>query len=230
MPLNVLLQCKGVKFSEIPQCGGLYNLDTLMRAIFDLALLVFLGFSMVPGLCTYNPFLINMWMIPPMLMDEEEKMLRKTPKLRELLKKTKNDESFKDLEGNCEKKEGKTEESPFAEGVAQEEISLYEEKIEGKGEQNSSKDKGEGEEGPVWNSRYIDEDYEIHHWEKNLNPEESVKDSFVRNLIAGGTGEGESGEMHETQREKLRVIGETNKKSLSGEIGSLEWDYPKEKS
>ena len=100
--IQVLLQCMGMPFSDIPQCGGLYNLDTLLRALMDPALLIFLGLSMVPGLCNYVPFLINMWMIPPPVMPEEEKMMRKNPALKALLKASEDEELVNSI-GECEK-------------------------------------------------------------------------------------------------------------------------------
>ena len=117
--IQVLLQCMGMPFSEIPQCGGLYNLDTLLRALMDPALLIFLGLSMVPGLCNYVPFLINMWMIPPPVMPEEEKMMRKNPALKALLKASENEELVNSL-GECEKEqepEPKQEKNPFQDGL-----------------------------------------------------------------------------------------------------------------
>lgn len=115
--IQVLLQCMGMPFSDIPQCGGLYNLDTLMRALMDPALLVFLGLSMVPGLCNYVPFLINMWMIPPPVMPEEEKMMRKNPALKALLKASENEDLVNSL-GECEKEpEPNQEKNPFQDGL-----------------------------------------------------------------------------------------------------------------
>jgi hypothetical protein len=116
--IQVLLQCMGMPFSDIPQCGGLYNIDTLLRALADPALLVFLGLSMVPGLCNYVPFIINMWMIPPPVMPEEEKMMRKSPALKALLKASQNEDVVDSL-GECdkEKKSEENEKSPFEDGV-----------------------------------------------------------------------------------------------------------------
>lgn len=217
--IQVLLQCKGIKFSDIPQCGSLYTLDTLLRAIFDLALLVFLGLSMVPGLCTYNPFIINMWMIPPRLMSEEEKMLRKAPKLKELLKKTQKDPSFSDLgEGDCGNKDNK-EEFPFG---------SPEDLLKGI-QENGPNETTEGLEEPKdnWGIREIEGDYIAEHWEKNLAPENSIGNNFERKLIAGGkNSESSSGKVHETQKEKIDIVGERGKKSVSGDMGQREWEYP----
>ena len=118
--IQVLLQCSGIKFSEIPQCGGLYNIDTLLRALFDPALLIYLGFSFVPGLCNYVPFFINMWMIPPPLMTEEEKMMRKAPSLKKLIDSAKNDPEMTKFDTPCntENKTKVQESQPFAEGIS----------------------------------------------------------------------------------------------------------------
>ncbi len=41
-------------------------------AMGDMALLIYMGLSFVPGMCTYNPFIINLWMLPPLPKTIEE--------------------------------------------------------------------------------------------------------------------------------------------------------------
>lgn len=41
---------------RIGPCISVYNLDTTLRAITDISLLVYMGLSFVPGLCTMTPF------------------------------------------------------------------------------------------------------------------------------------------------------------------------------
>ena len=234
--IQVLLQCKGIKFSEIPQCGALYNLDTLLRAIFDLALLVFLGFSMVPGMCSYWPFIINMWMIPPRLMTEEDKMLRRAPKLKALLDQVKNEGKAltEPSEENCQKpKEKDRETSPFGDSEAAsggqepepEDHELdggLEEKPELMGELVG--DWNHPEDVPdKWNTRYVEEEYKVEHWEKNKKPEDTIKDEWERKMVAGVVGEGGNGGVHETQREKIEA-GE-GIRTVQGNEGELVWNY-----
>ena len=238
--VQVLLQCKGIKFSEIPQCGALYNLDTLLRAISDLALLVFLGFSMVPGMCSYWPFIINMWMIPPRLMTEEDKMLRRAPKLKALLDQVKNEGNAltEPSEKNCQKKPKEPEKdkdkdsSPFGdpeeaggqepEPKDQELDKEAEEKPELMGELVG--DWNHPEDVPEkWNTRYVEEEYKVEHWEKNKGPEDTIKDEWERKMVAGVTGEGVNGGVHETQREKIDAGDGT--KTVEGKIGEVTWDY-----
>jgi hypothetical protein len=42
-----------------------------------------MGFSFVPGLCNYTPFMINQWMIPRFPESNEEKLLRNVPELKD---------------------------------------------------------------------------------------------------------------------------------------------------
>ena len=243
--IQVLFQCKGIKFSQIPQCGALYNLDTLLRAISDLALLVFLGFSMVPGLCTYNPFLINMWMIPPRYMSEEEKMLRKSPNLKKLLKNVnKNDGGENtDIQLDCKKDEKKQK---VENNENQELNELFEpipdkENIQPDYEKDEKKQEDENNENqetnepiePIpdkensWNQRYINEDYNIDYWEKKVTPDTGVLDDFDRKVLGGvEKNDDDTSKIHETKRKNIAIPGKTDQSSASGEIGNMVWDYP----
>lgn len=239
--IQVLLQCKGIKFSEIPQCGGLYNLDTLLRAIFDLALLVFLGLSMVPGICTYNPFIINMWMIPPRLMTEEDKMMRKAPKLKALLKKAQKDPDFKDFSEPCSTKKEETKPSPFEDGLSSnilDEIQRNTEGIEDQKNQQSPEDQ-EGlipiesiddtekpSENIPWWAREITGDYTIENWGKQTTPDKTVFDPFKSQSISDMEGSNNEADIHATQREKITIPKDKNSKSILGDAGMVEWDYP----
>ncbi len=72
-------KCKGIKFNKITACTGIFNLDNLLLAMMDpgiplanfQGLLIFMGFTFVPGLCNFTPFLINEWMIPRFPKTEE---------------------------------------------------------------------------------------------------------------------------------------------------------------
>jgi len=245
--IQVLLQCKGIKFSEIPQCGGLYNLDTLLRAISDLALLVFLGFSMVPGMCSYWPFIINMWMIPPRLMTEEAKMLRRAPKLKALLnevKKPGNDAKNAANQANCDKKQQEKSEknqdaSPF--GNPEDVQSPNQNSDDNKNDTKEPEDMNPelmgqltgdwGHPEPMpddWSTRYLDDDYKVEHWEKNKHPEDTIKDEWERKMVAGVEGEGINSPIHETQSQKIDLGDKKNIKTVSGNIGERNWDYQKE--
>lgn len=248
--IQVLLQCKGIKFSEIPQCGGLYNLDTLLRAIFDIALLVFLGLSMVPGICTYNPFIINMWMIPPRLMTEEEKMMRKAPKLKALLKKAQKDPDFKDFSEPCSNKTEENKPSPFEDGLSSTMLDEIEknndQSNDQKNQQEGPQESSEYQEGnqlfpleaidntetasdktPLWWAREIPADYTIEHWEKQSIPEKTVFDPHKSQSITDlNDNEQNSADIHTTQREKIAIPKDKNAKSMLGDVGMDEWDYP----
>lgn len=218
--IQVLLQCKGIKLSQIPQCGGLYNLDTLLRALFDIALLVFLGQSMVPGLCSYNPFIINMWMIPPRLMSEEEKMMRKAPKLKALLKKVEKDPSFAEPTESCSNKTQEEAPSPFGDVS-----SLPEEKPEDMRPEDLASIPiealpEEGNDIPLpapWSVREIEGDYEVEYWENKVRPENSVLDPFESQIVAGIDNKYDGLENVHKQ--------EPNKKNNLENLGT-EWEYP----
>lgn len=62
--IYALIACFGMQWQELTICKGLFNLDNLMRMLFDIALLLFTIFSFVPGFCDFWPWVINIWKLP----------------------------------------------------------------------------------------------------------------------------------------------------------------------
>ena len=69
--IQVMLQCD-IPWEKISTCYGIFNLELPSSMGMDPSLAIFVGLSMAPPFCTYNPFILLLWILkpPPEIPDE----------------------------------------------------------------------------------------------------------------------------------------------------------------